>query len=129
MVQGGSIDGASFQKAYNEFRLARMARLQQAMDIRSLDCLACGDSPHAVHIDGNHKLFVWDRKQGQGLSQPTTRGELFYADEDVQRVVEFVDIATGSSGQVCSMWPVANSVQFKWHAKGLHLAALTLSSL
>ena len=99
-MQGASIDGESFQKAYNEFRLARMAKLQQAMDIRSLECLACGDSPHAVHIDGNHKLFVWDRKQGQGLSQPTTGEELFFADEDVQHVVEYVDIATGSSGQV-----------------------------
>lgn len=98
-MQGTPIDAGSFRHAYNEFRLARRALQHQEMEIRVLECPACGDTPHAVHIDGNHKLFVWDRKQGH-YRQATDADVLYYKDAQVRAHLDYLDLALGPDQQV-----------------------------
>jgi hypothetical protein len=98
-MQGTTIDPGSFRHAYNEYRLARRALQHQAMLVRVLECPACGPEPHAVHIDGNHKLFVWDRKQGH-YRQATDAEVLYYKDAEVLAQLDYLDLALGSNHQV-----------------------------
>ena len=78
-----------------------MALKSQLMLVSGLDCPACGDSPHAVHVDGNHKLFVWDRQQGHNR-RATTADILYAQDCAVQDHLAYLDLALGPNQQVCS---------------------------
>ena len=98
-MQGAEIDQNTFNYAYDEYRLADMAKQIQCKYVNSLECLACGDAPHAVHMDGNHKLFVWDRQQGH-TRRATTAEILYSQDAAVMRHLDYLDLALGPNQQV-----------------------------
>jgi len=109
--KGMPIDQNSFSYAYDEYRLANMAKEIECKYINSLECLACGEAPHAVHVDGNHKLFVWDRQQGH-TRRATTADILYSRDAAVMQHLEYLDLALGPNQQVdarCSgLWRAAD---------------------
>jgi hypothetical protein len=74
------------------------------MLIQTLECPACGEEPHAVHVDGNHKLFVWDRNQGH-YRQATDADVLYYKDAEVQAHLAYLDLALGAAQQVRHIHP------------------------
>lgn len=98
-MQEADIDQEGFTRAYIEYRAADLALHEQCMLICSLDCPACNGSPHAVHIDGNHKLFNWGHVKGR-TRVPITSGVLFFHQEPVMQHLEYLDLAISKQQQV-----------------------------
>ena len=95
-------DPQTFAKAYQEFTALDMELAAEYRHIKSFCCPACSPHPHAVHVDGNMKLYtqLHDPPLEHWRDSYFQDGRwLFVPDAVVKQHERLTDIALGH--QVC----------------------------
>ena len=59
-IQDPTINQVAFVKAFEEFRYCQF-ELERLGKCLLLDCPACYGRQHSVHVDGNRKLYRFDK--------------------------------------------------------------------
>jgi hypothetical protein len=111
-----AVSTSAFRRAASEFGNCQLDLRLGVQLLDDLLCPACSGGNCAYHIDGNMKLFVWQRLRELWRAP---HSQLFFAgDEDVQLTIQAVDWARVSrprymSRGVCMLW------QFRRHGAWL----------
>eukprot|EP00897_Mesotaenium_endlicherianum_P010228 jgi/Mesen1/9233/ME000595S08637 len=93
--QGVPVD--SFSRAYHEWCKAHYEVTYTKDHRNGFDCPVCKGDQHSCMVDGNRKLFRWDKEYEEYLSCYYDELEaLFYKDKEVQDFMDKVDRAFGT---------------------------------
>jgi hypothetical protein len=87
-----AINSAAFGSAFREFKACQMDTRLHLQLLNDLVCPACSESLAAAHVDGNLKLFTWDRNREPWRTPHYP--EFFLQDQAVKRTLEALDLAT-----------------------------------
>ena len=86
-----AINTNAFRRAADEFSNCQLDLRQGVQLLNDLECPACSGGSCAYHVDGNMKLFVWQRQREPWRA---AHSQLFFAkDDDVQLTIQAVDCA------------------------------------
>ena len=58
LLQNGTISHQIFMNSLREWRLAQLVLKEDEFEV---PCPACDNNPHAVHVDGNRKLYRFNK--------------------------------------------------------------------
>ncbi|XP_065896316.1 uncharacterized protein [Dysidea avara] len=96
-------------KGFEEFRYCRM-EIQQLQHTSPFECPACHRKQHSAHVDGNKKLYRFD-KVPRGIRDSYYKGTFFVNNEEVDHHLELVNYHDDTQPGMCgtSRWKAAKS--------------------
>ena len=87
-----SINPAAFSRASHEFKACQLDMRLHLQSLNDLVCPACSDGLAAVHVDGNMKLYNWDRDREPWRKPHYT--EFYQQEQTVKCTFDALDLAT-----------------------------------
>ncbi|XP_069179271.1 uncharacterized protein [Procambarus clarkii] len=105
----GPINYITSKRVFFEWRFQQY-ELRKIRGEADNECPACDKTPLAVHIDGNKKLYRYN-KVGRGIRNPYYSDSIFSKDEDVQAHVGTIQSLKTKSKHTCgvSTWKAAQN--------------------
>jgi hypothetical protein len=99
-----AINPAAFSRASHEFKACQLDMRLHLQSLNDLVCPACSDGLAAVHVDGNMKLYNWDRNREPWRKPHYTK--FFLQEQAVKCTLDALDLATHNQvGAHCSsLW-------------------------
>jgi hypothetical protein len=83
-----------FRRAFREWKFCVYDIRQHYQQLKDDDCAACDSGIRSIHIDGNHKLWVYDRDfESWRDSGWYYEDVIFLADDKVLEHLEGLDLA------------------------------------
>ncbi|XP_069176795.1 uncharacterized protein [Procambarus clarkii] len=122
----GCINFEAAKRTFQEWRFMQY-ELANVQSYNKNVCPACHTNPFAIHIDGNKKLFRYE-KVGRGLRESYYSESVFAADNDVTNHLNHIESLKTKNSQNCgvSLWKAARNEPYTH--KSLDQTGISLAS-